>query len=230
MKSVVLKAFLLFFFLSFQNVYSVEITGKNVEAYLEFDYNKSYNYNADITFTGELELNNIFLFKGGLSLGETADVLGINLFQAAHVKPFKKIPLDFSLLYIYNGLPGYEVHTNTIMPVITYNFKRSGLSLGYNFRFTSFFGEDDLFETVLSFAWYFTFINKEKFSIGFRIANFNNFEAGNMGSYTIDLYSAIRVTDNWKVINGFEFLPTGIGSGTTVFYGFILRAGVKYSW
>jgi hypothetical protein len=208
----------------------METTEREIEYRVDGEYNKSFNTNLKFALLGALELDNIYLLRGGISFGNIENNTDIKFFGAAGIAPLPRIPLEFSVLYIYNGIPEYEVHTNTLMPVITYNFKRVGISVGYNFRVTSFFGTDILFETVLSFAFNIIFIDNDTLKLALRMSNFNDFQAGNMGSYTLNFYSGIHLDENWIIVSELEVIPSGIGSGTTVLYGIALRAGVRYSW
>jgi hypothetical protein len=208
----------------------METTEREIEYRVDGEYNKSFNTKIKFALLGALELDNIYLLRSGISFGNIEDNTEINFFGSARIAPLPQTPVEFSVLYIYNGLPEYDVHTNTVMPIITYNFKRVGISVGYNFRFTSFFGTDALFETVLSFAITIFIINKDTINLGLRLSNFSDFQAGNMGAYTLNFYSGIHLDENWIVVSELEVIPTGIGSGTTVLYGIAFRAGVRYSW
>jgi hypothetical protein len=231
MNSALRKISILLLLFSMQNIYSLEITEKNIAIRLDGEYNKSFHDSSKFTLLGALGLDNIYLFRSGMSLGNLEESTDVNLFAFASAAPFTNIPLDFSLYYIYNGLPNYHVHTNTILPVITYNFKYVGISAGYTFRFTTFFGTDVLYETVLSLAFNFIFINNETLKLGLRLANFSDFQAGNMAAYTLNFHSAIRVDKYLTALSELELIPTGTGGGTTIlFYGIAFRAGVRYSW
>jgi hypothetical protein len=217
------------FLLSFNNLFSLEITNKEFETNLIIDYNKTFLFNGGLSFSSGLEFNNSFLFRTGISFGTMRETADIKFFMGAHINPFS-FPLIFSLSYIYNWLPDYDVRTSTIMPVISYNAKWAGISIGYNFRFTTFFGADQLFETVLSASAYVNFANNEKLRIGLSIGNFSEFQAKNMVSYSAVLYSTIHINKNFSLINDIELIPSGLGGRTTVFYEIELHMGVKYSW
>jgi hypothetical protein len=208
----------------------MEITEKEVEAYMGVEFNRSFNYYGDLSAIGAVELDNIILFRGGLSVGKTGADIGLNTFIGAKYYPFQNFPLHFKLSWIYNGLPEYEAHTHTILPVISFNASRAGISAGLNFRFTSYFSEIAEFETVLSFYAYFNFINSDDLRIGVGAGNFSDFYAKNMGAYSLNLNAAIALNSNWSIVCEFEFMQSGGDGLAANFYGFAWRGGAKYSW
>jgi hypothetical protein len=175
-------------------------------------------------------VNNRYTLKGGISSGITAFYHDINTFISAGYSPFLKLPLNFSVAYIYNGLPEYRAHAHSIIPVISFNAKRAGISIGSNFRHTFFFQEPAIFESILSFYGYFNFINTGKLSIGAGAGNFSDFHAKNMGAYSLNLYAAIHPDNGWIIINEVELMQSGGDGLAAVFYGFACRTGVKFSW
>jgi hypothetical protein len=226
--------FLPFIFLFFaQTVSGIEISEKEVEAYLSGEYNRGFIYNGNISAAGGIEFNNILKFRGGFSIGKSSDSMDLDAFFGIRYSPFSNLylsPLNFSLAYIYNGLPEYEASTNTILPFISYSAKRAGVSIGLNFRFTSFFGEVAQYESILSYRAYFNFINDETLRVGISAGNFNEFYAKNMGAYSLSLNAVIRINDNWSIINEFELMQSGGDGFSTTFYGFGWRGGARYTW
>ena len=230
------KIFPLLFFLSFflclQNIHAfdIDITGKEAGVYFKGEYNRSFYWYGDISIIGAVELNNKFTFKGGFLYGKTNYDTDIKAFTGARFDPWADKPLNLSLSYIYNGLPEYEVHSHTILPVISYNAKWAGIGVGTSFRFTSFFGEPAVFESLLSFSGYVNFINNEKLRLGISCANFSDFHAGNMGSYSLGLNSVIHINRKWSVINDFELMQSGSTGLSATFYGISWRGGMKFTW
>jgi hypothetical protein len=226
--------FLPFIFLfSIQSVYGIDITEKEVEAYLTGEYSRGFIYNGNISAAGGIELNNILKFRGGFSIGKNSGITDLDTFISVRYSPFSGLyllPLNFSLSYIYNGLPEYKANTNSILPFISYNTPRAGISIGSNLRFTSFFGETAQFESILSFRAYFNFINDEMLRVGITAGNFNEFYAKNMGAYSLSLNAVIRLNDNWSIINEFEVMQSGGDGFTTTFYGFGWHGGARYTW
>jgi len=230
MKAGSVKIFLLIFFISLNNIHAVEITDGGIEAYLRGEYNRAFNYYGDISAIGSLELNNMFVFRLGFSLGKSAGSTNINTHTSAAISPFSLIPLDFSVLYIYNGIPDYDNHTHTILPLVSFNASSAGISLGPSLRFTSFFNESAQFESILSFSVYLNFINNDDLCIGISVANFNDFQVKNFGAYSLKFNTLIRLDDRWQIINELELSQSGGDGFSTVFFGFGWKGGVKYTW
>ena len=230
MKVTSVKIFLLIFFITLNNIHAVEITDGGIEAYLRGEYNRAFNYYGDISAIGSIELNNMYIFKFGFSLGKAAVSTNINTHTSASISPFSRIPLDFHIIYIYNGIPDYDNHTHTILPLVSFNAARAGISIGPSLRFVSFFNEGAQFESILSFSIYFNFINNDKLCIGLGFVNFNDFQAKNFGAYSLKLNTIIRLDDKWQIVNDLELSQSGGDGFSTVFFGFGWRGGVKYKW
>jgi len=220
------------FFLCLQNIPALDIaiTEKEAEASLKGEYNRSLLYYGELSSAGRLELNSRCTFSGGISLGKAEGITDIKLFTAARVDPLEGKPLHLTLGYIYNGLPEYEAHSHTILPVVAYNAKRAGIAIGMGLRFTSFFTEPALFESMLSFSGYFNFINNETLCIGINCANFDDFSVKNMGAYSFGLNSSVRLNGQWSLINELRLLQSGSVGLSSNFYGIALRTGVKFTW
>ena len=254
MKAASVKILLLVFFISLNNIHAdeitdgeietpavqitdgeievraVQITDGNIEAYLRGEYNRAFNYYGDISTIGSIELNNMFTFRLGFALGKSAGSTNINTHASAGIAPFSRIPLYFHLIYIYNGIPDYRNHAHSILPLVSYNTARAGISIGPSLRLTSFFDESALFEPILSFSMYFNFINNDRLCIGINFANFNDFQTKNFGAYSLKLNVLINLDEKWQIINELEFSQSGGDGYSTVFYGFGWRGGVKYTW
>jgi len=225
-----------FVFLSFililcvYNVYSVDLSGKEIETCLSAEYNRGAEYIFGISAAGGIELNNICKIRSGILYKESEDLSDLNIFLNNKYSPFSKVPVSFSLLYIYNNLYEYETSVHSILPFISYNAKRAGVSIGFNLRFTSFFEEEPQFESILSSSIYFNFVNKESLLIGLSLGNFDEFYARNIGAYSFNLNAVIRINNNWSVINEFELLQSGGDGFLSTFYGFGWRGGARFSW
>jgi len=254
MKAKIIKIFLFIFFISLNNISAdeitddeieasaaeitdseiearaVQITDGEIEAYLRGEYNRAFNYYGDISAIGLVELNNLFTFRLGFSLGKAADSTSIKAHTSAAVSPFSGIPLAFHLIYVYNGIPDYENHAHTILPLVSFKTARAGISIGPSLRFTSFFNESAQFEPILSFSIYVNFINNDKLCIGLSFVNFNDFQTKNFGAYSLMFNTVIRLDEKWQIINDLEFTQSGGDGFSTVFFGFGWRGGVKYKW
>ncbi|MCL2805103.1 MAG: hypothetical protein FWD26_04110 [Treponema sp.] len=208
----------------------INITLKQIEGYFRGEHTRGNDFLYELSAIGAIELESKYLFRGGLSFGWTLSDLEVNTFIGTAYSPFAKIPLSFSVSYIYNGLPVYENHTHSILPFISYHAKRAGISLGANFRFTRFFGEKAQFETVLSFYTYLNFVNNETLRIGIGCGNFNDFYAKNLGALFLNVYASIRLNEKWQIANEIDFMQSGLDGLTTTTYGISIRTGVKYTW
>ena len=209
---------------------NVGITHWEADASLAGEFNRSEYWYGDFSTSGALQLNNRYTFRSGLLIGGTKYHTDIKVFSGALIEPWARIQLGFSLAYMYNGLPQYEAHSHTILPVISFNARWAGIGIGTSFRFTSFFGDSALFESVLSFSAYVNFINNEKLRLGITIANFNDFSAGNMGSYTLGINSEIRLHRYWSLLCGLELKQSGSVGLASNFYGITWRGGAKFTW
>ena len=230
MKVKIINILLLVFFISLNNIHAVDITEREIEAFLTGEYNRAFNYYGDISAIGSLKLNNIFDLRLGFSLGKAAGDTNVKAHTSAAIAPFSEIPLNFRVAYIYNGIPDYENHTHTILPVVSFNTAVAGISIGPSLRFTSFFNESAQFESILSFFVYVNFINNDSLCIGISIANYNDFQAKNFGAYSLKFNTAIRMDSSWQIINELELMQSGGDGFSTTFYGFGWRGGIRFTW
>jgi len=230
MKTRNIIIFLLVFFIPLNNIHSIEITKCELEAFLRGEYNRASNYDGDLSAIASLELNNLFNFSLGFSMGMIADSTHIKTHTSAAIAPFSRIPLDFRVMYILNSIPDYDNNTHTILPLVSFNASRAGISLGPALRFTSFFGANAQFESILSFSVYFNFINSNNLRIGISIGNFNDFQVKNFGAYSMTINTLASLDSNWQIINELEFSQSGGDGFSTTFFGFGYKGGVKYTW
>jgi hypothetical protein len=219
------------FFLALQNLYAngPEITCIELGFDFRGEYNRSFLYELDFAAQGSIELNDLYTFRGGVSLGATGGSFGIKAFTRAEAGPVFKL-LHFSLAYIYNGLPAYGAHTHTLLPLVSVQGRWAGISAGPSFRFTRYFGGKPLFETVLSLWGYVNFVSNDNLVIGMSLANYNDFYIGNMGSYSLGVNSFIRINDHWSINNDIVLLQSGSIGLTASFYGIAYRGGFRYTW
>jgi len=219
-----------------RSIYAIDITDiigeeKEVEAYLRAEYNRGFGGCGDLSVIGNIKPQKTFTVRGGLSVGSLSEGIDdIKAFSSAHADLFSSVPLRFSLLYIYNGLLRYDVHTQSILPVVSYGSARVGVSYGPDFRFTSFFGESAQYELINSFSVYVNIINNEKRRMEAVVGNFCDFYAKNMGAYSLKVNYAVFITGNWTAVNEVELLQSGSDALTANFYGLAWRGGAKYSW
>jgi len=232
-KSVtVRKTIMLVFFICVWEIHAldIEITGKEVEAHLRGEYNRNYYFFGDISTIGAVELNNRLKFRTGVSLGWAEGITDLKIFTNARFRLLAKWPLGLGFSWIYNGLPEYEAHSHTLLPVVFYNAKYGGITIGPGFRFTSFFNEPAIFQPTLSISIYANFINNEKLRIGISLANFNDFQANNFALYSLCFNSAIHINRRWSLLNELELKQSGGDGLTAAFYGVALRGGARFTW
>ncbi|MDR0321236.1 MAG: hypothetical protein LBI28_07010 [Treponema sp.] len=221
-------SFLLIF--SLQNIFALEITEKEIEGYIRGEYNRTFNYYGDISVIGSVALDNLIKFRGGVALGKAEGMTDIAAFTGVGYSPFLKVPLSFSLYYIYNGIPEFENNIHSILPFISYNAKWAGISVGVNFRFTSFFDEIAQFDSVLTLYVYVNLVVIETLQIGLSAGNFNDFHAKNISAYSLAVNSLIKLDERWTAVIDLELMQTGGGGLSSTLYGIAWRGGVKFSW
>jgi len=226
------KILLPLFFLCLQNLHSldIQISEANVEATLGGNYTRGSHFLGEIAGIGTIELNNVLGFTAGFSVGRTLIDTDLNATAGVSYSPFKTLPLSFSLKYFYNGFPEYHAHTNSIVPIVSFNARIAGVSLGMNFRFSSHFKEKAQFESVISFYGYVNFINNDRILIGVGAGNLRDFHANNMGAISLNLYAQIPIADNLIIVNDIEYMQSGMDGLTATLYKMAFKTGVKISW
>jgi hypothetical protein len=226
------KVLLLIFLIILQKLFGadIQITGKNLEVYVTPELNRAFYFCWDISTIGSVNLNNRYTVRTGLAMGTVGNAFELKMFVGGEAAPFTRIPLSFSLAYKYNGIPEYEYHNHSLPLLAALKWKWAGFSLGYNFRFSSFFGEPPIFEPVPTASVYAYFINNESLRIGVISANYNDFTSGNLGSYFLNLNSLIRLNGRIYVINEIEIHQSGSITLASNFYGLVYRGGVTFTW
>jgi len=209
------------------------ITAIELEAYLGAEYNRGNFNNGSVMLIAGIEFIDLVFLRCGLSYTQSTLSTNLDSFFNAKVSPFSGrylSPLNFSVSYIYNGMLDLDVHMHSVLPFISYETSRAGVSIGCSFRFTSFFGEEPEFETVLSFYGYFNFITTETFMLGLGAGTFNNFNARNMAAIWLNINAKFLLNRNFSIYNEIEIMQSGMDGLSATFYGFAWRGGVKYSW
>ena len=226
--------FVLVFAVFLHNLHAldIQISQKEAGSYFRLESNRSLNYSGDVSVFGDIELNNQYGVRGGFALGWVDDSFEIKAFSSIRYLPFINIPLKVNLAYNYNGLPGssFNSHANSLLPFISYNAKWAGIAAAVNFRFTNYFAEPAIFESMLAFSGYVNFINTGALLLGLSFETFNDYYIRNLGSYYINLYNTIRITDQWSITHDLELMQTGSIGLSSIFYGFAYRGGVKFTW
>ena len=230
-RNSVIRVFIFFLCLQKLCAQDVQITDKELGFDIRGEYNRSLYFTGDIAVRGAIELNNRFAFTGGVALGVLDSDVEIKAFGSGRIALFSGVPLHFGLAYIYSGLPGdFNMHTHSILPIVSLNYPRAGIAIGTNLRFTGFYGESPIFESGLSFSGYVNFVAIEKLRIGLSLGNFSDFSAANMGAIFLKLYGVIPIAGQWSIISEIELFQSGIDGLTTTFYGIAFRGGVRFAW
>jgi len=208
----------------------VPVPGGGLGFYFTPEYNRALNFCWALSTVGAVEFNERYTVKSGLALGGAGNTFDIKLFAGGAASLPIGVPLSVSVAYNYNGLPGYEAHSHSILPLVSLAYHRAGVSIGPNFRFTRFFGGQPAFESILAFGAYVNFITTDYLELGLRIANFDDFIYGNFGSYFLNLYSTVRLNEKLSLVNDIEIHQGGSVALTANFYGIVCRTGVLFSW
>ena len=206
------------------------VTGREIGSEIKGEYNRALSFSAGLLAFAGVEINNLYNFKGGLFLGTAGGGLDIRTFIRGRAGPFFGKPFYAGLAYIYNGLPSFSVHEHTFLPFISYNGKRAGVSIGTGLRFTRFFGEAAVFESMFSVSAYFNFINNDKLLIGLGLGNFNDFYAGNFSSFTLSVNGLVRLNSRWAVSGEISILQSGSTAFAANFYGVSFQGGARFTW
>ncbi|GHV51572.1 hypothetical protein AGMMS49579_07170 [Spirochaetia bacterium] len=232
-----LVCFLLLFviFLSHLYAFEVNITGKELGVDIKPEFNRSFYFCYDISFFGSLEINKYINLESGIAMGRTGKVFDIDLFVKGGFDLPLPVPLSFNLLYMYNGTPDYLTHIHTALPLLALKGQWAGISVGTTLRSTIFDQESAILEPILALSVFVNFYQTEKMKFGLEAANFDNFHAGNMGSYFLKFYSLIHfaiggTSQRLSVINEIRIEQTGSVGLDANFYGVAYRGGVVYKW
>ena len=217
---------------SLQGLFAQEIT-KEAEAHIRGEYNRGNYNNGEVQLLGNIGLNDLFNFRAGFSYLQNTASAEINAFLKPSISPFTNqyaAPLSFSVSYILNTIVEYDITTHSIFPCISYKTDRYGASIGPSLRFTSFFGEDPQFESILSFYVYVNFIKTDSFLFGAGCGTFDEFNARNMAALWLDLHADIRLNEKFTIMNQLVWMQSGLDGLTATFYGISFKTGVKFSW
>jgi hypothetical protein len=212
--------------------FDVDITGKELGFDIKPEYNRFFNYCYDFSLFGALELNDRLTLGGGAALGQTGEALDIDLFGRGDYRlPLPiALPLSVGILGTYNGIPDYLIHVHTVLPFLSIQGKWAGLSAGVTLRSTLFDQEPVIFESILAFSGFVNFIQTERIKVGLECANFDNFLAGNMGSYFLNLTSRVYLAKGISLINEIKIEQTGSVGLDSNLYGIAYRGGLVCRW
>jgi len=218
------------------------------------------DYGFGQTLEGELSYHcdfPWFSLGGGLALwgvtrgaagAPAADSREFDAFVSARGSLPVRLPLSVELAYLYTGMPGYDTESSVLMTTLSLRGRYAGISLGAPLRWTTFLGEEPVFESNIAFAVYVTgyFIN-DGIRVGARWGNYDDFHAGNIGTYCLNLNTAVDLTDffprifGWifgrhfaavtvSLVNELEFYQSGGLVFAALFRGLTWRGGIQVSW
>jgi hypothetical protein len=222
----------LFFFFIIPGLYGADLSITGKELGFEFipEYNRTFYQAWSFAVLGSVTLNNRHAIRGGLALRETTDLYEADAFiNGEAALPFS-LPVSVGFTYYYNVLPDYAETIHSALPIVSLKGQWAGISLGLNVRFTVPGTDPLVVESILAFSTYVNFFNTEDLRIGLKWANYNDFTAGNMGSYFLNLNSMIRVIPSLALINELELYQSGSVGLVAVFYGVAYKAGVSFTW
>jgi hypothetical protein len=213
-------------------MYGFDFSISHKEAGIELmpEYNRTYSSCLTLSASGSLEFNERYSVQGGLSLWTASAAYEMDVSAGLAAKLIRRVPLYMYLSYMFNTLPEYEANSHTVLPLIGFKGKYAGITLGPNLRFSSFFNEPVIFESILAFEGYVNFYNSERFRIGLRCANFNDFAAGNFGVYYLSLNSRVGITKLLSLTNDLELHQTGSAGLASRFYGAAYKVGLVFTW
>ena len=215
-----------------QGLYSLDLqpSGEELGFYFTPEYNRALNFCWALSTTGSVTFAEMYHAKVGLSLGGAGNAFDMRIFAGGKVDLPIPVPLSLGLSYNYNGLPKYENHVHSLLPLVSLDYPRFGVAVGPNLRFTRFFGESPVFESMISASAYINFFYVEELKVGLEVTNFDDFTYGNFGSYYLKFYSVIPLNEKLLLVNDIEIHQGGSVALTSNFYGIVYRGGVKLSW
>jgi len=206
------------------------LPGEELGFYFTPEYNRSFNFCWNLSTVSSVTFNELYTVRGGLAMGGAGSKFDMKLYAGADAALPFNFPLYFSMFYNYNGLPGYETHSHSILPLISLKYRAAGISIGNTLRFTRFYGEKPVFEPMFSFSGYVNFIDNDIHKFGLKAANYDDFTYGNFGSYFLGLYYLTRLSEKLRLVNEIEIHQGGSVGLSSNFYGLIYRGGVQFSW
>jgi len=212
------------------NSKGIKITNFDIEYFTNADFNRTYQFVGSSSLAFKLTFNDKVAVKEGISFSWTDNVKETNLFTNAGYRILTKFPLEAKLAWVYNGLPDYDTHVHSLAPLVSWNAKYYGISVGYGFRFTSFFGEGVLVEHLLPLGIYVNFINNENICVGMSLANFDDYRIDSFIAFALAAKVSIFLGKGFSITNELEFRQSGVDGLSATFHGIVWKGGIKLSW
>ncbi|WP_461257900.1 hypothetical protein [Treponema sp. R80B11-R83G3] len=211
--------------------HGIEITNMETEYFLISDFNRTFNFVGGFSATGKIEFNERVAVKEGIYINYLPeDVTIIKLFTNATYRILADLPLDVKLAWVYNGLPDYETHSHAIVPIISWDAKYYGISVGFGWRFTSFFDEGPQLEYMMPMGLYVNFINNDKLCVGMSLANYNDFQIDSFIAFALAAKVTIKLDNTFSISNELEFRQSGVDGLTATPHGVVWKGGAKLTW
>lgn len=214
-------------------LHGIELSGAEFGLGFHPEYTRSFHYSWDFFAFGRLELNDSFFLGAGIAAGKTWDVFDIDAYAFTEFAfPFfrKYLPVNVKFSYIYNGLPAYQTHIHTLLPVFSVNWRWLGFSAGETLRFTCFGGGPAIFEPILAYSVYVSPFNSPGADIRISLANFDDFTANNLGSYFFALNSRFAVGSFVSISSELKVAVSGNVGRITSVYGISVKQGIVFRW
>jgi hypothetical protein len=197
---------------------------------VEPEINRAFSSAVSFASFGAFKVNSRFILKGGVSLGTTGNIFDMKGFTKTEAVFPLPVPLSVSVHYIYNGMPAYKTHIQSLAPLISFKSRWVGVSFGPAWHFITFNRKMVAAEPVFAFSWYVNFYHTDKGRIGLRCANLTDFVSGNTGAYWVQLSSRFSVTPICSFINDLTVYQSGSIGLSAAFYGLAYRGGIVFTW
>ena len=206
------------------------ISQRELGANTRFEYNRVFTGCFEFETYGGFQMNNRIGFKGGLAVGALGPVGDFNAFTKISVQPLLRLPVLVNFNYSLTSMPDYQTAIHSLIPYCTLDWRRLGISLGINFRYTRFERERPFQESVLVFSLSYTVFTGERTRFWLTYANFNDFFSGNMGSYSLSLEHSLRLSRGISLRNEITLYQTGSVALAANFYGIGYKGGIVFQW
>ncbi|MDR0524948.1 MAG: hypothetical protein LBG90_03655 [Spirochaetaceae bacterium] len=212
------------------NLHGLALTGGELGVTFEPKLNRTFYTGVDFTIFGSVIVDSCFTARGGAELGTAGGVLNMDAFAKAEYTFPLKIPLSISFRYVYNALPEYKTYMQALSPMFALKGRWIGTAIGPVWRFSTFKKETIIRESIFAFSLYLNVYDTAKGRIGFECANYTDFSSGNMGAYSLKIYSLLRITEGCSFINDVTFYQTGSVGFSAQLYGITYRGGILLTW
>jgi hypothetical protein len=210
--------------------FDMGITEKELGGEFRARYDRVFFNYFDVAIHGSLEFKNRLALNSGIALEFLEETPNLNIFTNGEIALPLPVPLSAALTYVYNRMPDYQTTVHSVVPALSLNGRRAGISLGFPLRFTSFYSEPAVFESIFSFLVYVNFYYSDTAKFGMRWANFDDYLFGNIGAYSLTAYYFCTFSTGVSLIHELTLYQAGsIGFAANI-YGLSYRGGIKFQW